>query len=102
MVCTDQGQDIVVAFQTNSIGDIHLEYEQTGDHAFGVYSAGTVYNYLCHAETGTCFAGERDNAGAVTLSGRPPGSYFVVIEANGYDGAGTIDNFSLVFRPPVP
>ncbi len=84
--CGD-GLDVVVAFSLGVEANVHAEMVQAGDHLFGIYEEAGM---SCTESSVECFDPAGDPASATTLSDLPPGRYFIVVESNGEDMAGTV------------
>jgi cysteine-rich repeat protein len=88
--CAPSGPERVLSFNLRRSGDIGMFFSQTGHHNVGLYSEGDVSD-RCTARMGVCASTGPGEDLSVLFRSRPPGRYFLVVEANGEAAAGVAD-----------
>ncbi|MEM9194711.1 MAG: DUF4215 domain-containing protein [Myxococcota bacterium] len=88
--CASAGPERVLTFNLTRFADVTLFFTQSGQHNVGLYREGEVTD-RCVARMGICSATSRNDPLSIRFRRRPPGRYFLVVEANGVMAAGTAD-----------
>jgi hypothetical protein len=77
---TSTGNDVTLAFTLPETAGILVQWSQTGDHVFGLYTFPPP-GQPCDALQTSCYNPGGRSGGAVAFSARPPGKYIFVFKA---------------------
>jgi len=87
---TSTGKDVTVAFTLPETAGILVEWTQTGDHVFGLFTF-PAPGQACDAIQTSCFNPGGGSGGSVAFAARPGGKYVFIFKASKAGQEGTLN-----------
>jgi hypothetical protein len=91
------GDDVVVRFTLHETDGILIEWQQTGNHVFGLFQE-AASGLACDALQVSCFQTTGDPAGTLAFSPKPPGQYVLIFKPTSAATAGILQLSISAFR----